>query len=229
MEYIHIRSLEKYHPGYKDRDLKWAKIFFDLVQGDPEFELIKDEIDKWRFVSMICLELQAKKPLPDIEDYWIKKGFNIKKRPISLTLQMLHNFLEVVTEDLKLCVLEENKKEKESNIENKNYSGFEEATVTTWNSFCDIFPVVSKVKEISEKRRGCLKKRFTRDSFRDFNKIIEAIKGQPFLLGENDRKWTISFDWVIENDTNYLKVLEYKYKSNGNRDKLLSEFGLKKE
>jgi len=99
MEYIHVRSLEQHHPGYKDRTMQWGKIFISMVQGDPEFELIDSEVDKWRFVSMILLELQARKPLPNTERYWRSKGFDLKKRPISLTLQMLHNFLDTVTED----------------------------------------------------------------------------------------------------------------------------------
>src|SRR3990172_676001 len=98
MEYIHIRNLEKFHPGYKDRQLLWAKIHFAIVQGDPEFELIDNEIDKWRFVAMICLELRAQKPLPNLDSYWQKQGFNLKKRPMSLSLKMLHNFVNSVSD-----------------------------------------------------------------------------------------------------------------------------------
>ena len=99
MEYIHVRSLEKYHPGYKDRTLQWAKIYFKMVQGDPDCELIGNEIDWGRLIKLILLELQAKTPLPNIDKYWIKKGFDIKKRQMSLTIQMLHNFLDIVTEN----------------------------------------------------------------------------------------------------------------------------------
>jgi hypothetical protein len=217
MEYIHIRNLEKYHPGYKDRDLKWAKLYFTMVQGDPEFEVIKNETDKWRFAAMICLELEAKTPLPNIDDYWQKK-FNLKNRPMSLTLQMLQKFIEVVTEDLKLCTLEESKNVEEISIKNKSYCGFEETTLTSWNYFCDKYPTLTKIKEISSDRRLHLKKRFMRDSFRDFHKILEAIETQPFLLNgnpnnEKHKDWRISFDWLIDNDTNYLKVLEGKYKN----------------
>lgn len=111
------------------------------------------------------------------------------------------------------------------------YVDFEKSTLTTWNSFCENFPILPKIKEISEKRREKLKKRFEVKSFRNFPEIIAAIKEQPFCLGDNDRKWTVSFDWLIENDTNYLKVLELKYKSDkvGNVDKLRAELGFKKE
>lgn len=116
MKYIHVKNIERYHPGYKDRQLLWAKINLNMAQGDPEMEMIESEIDKWRFICIILLELQAKKPLPLSDLYFQKKGFDVKKRSMSLTLQMLHNFIDVVTEDSKVCVLEESRVE-ESRVE----------------------------------------------------------------------------------------------------------------
>ena len=103
MEYIHVRSLEKYHPGYKDRKLIWAKIYFDMVQGDPDCELIEKEVDFARLIKIIILELQAQRPLPNNDAYWTRKGFNLKTRKMSLTLQVLHNFIEPVTDLYKTC------------------------------------------------------------------------------------------------------------------------------
>jgi hypothetical protein len=222
MQYIHVKNVEKYHPGYKDRELKYAKIFFSIVQGDPEFELIKDESDKWRFVALICLELQARKPLPDTPDYWIKKGFDIKKRPMSMTIQMLHEFIEVVTEDQILCVVE--KKDIVENIDTGDniYADFEKSALSLWNQFCDKHPTLSKIREISESRRKHLKQRFQKQSFRDFSAILSAIEQQSFLINGNPNStkhagWKISFDWLIENDTNYVKVLELRYKDNAHK------------
>jgi len=112
MEYIHVKSLEKYHPGYKDRKLQWAKIYFDMVQGDPDCELIENEIDWGRLIKFILLELRAQRPLPLNPIYLTKNGFNLKKRSIELTINMLHNFITVVDENNKTCVLEEEKKKK---------------------------------------------------------------------------------------------------------------------
>jgi len=104
------------------------------------------------------------------------------------------------------------------NISKPLYVDWEKSTLINWNSFCDKYPILSKIKELSEKRRGHLKNRFAKDSFKEFGKILEAIEKQPFLLKGNPessthKNWRVSFDWLIENDTNYLKVLEYKYKS----------------
>lgn len=212
MECVHIKNLEKYHPGYKDRELLWARIYFTIVQGDSAFEMIEDETDKWRFVAMICLELEAKKPLPNRPDYWAKK-FNLKKRPMQLTLQVLQGFIEVVT-------IEEKRREENKVIEEGNrredimsFAAFEKAVVDLWNSFCEKHPVLTKIKEVSEKRRLKLKKRYEKESFRNFQAILSEFEKQPFLLGENERKWTAGIDWLVENDTNYVKVLEGFYMS----------------
>ena len=101
VDYIHIRTLEKYHPGYKDRTLQWGKIYFKMAQGDPDCDIIENEIDWGRLIKIILLELEAQQPLPNIDSYWVKKGFDIRKRPMSLTLKMLHNFVEVI-QDLTL-------------------------------------------------------------------------------------------------------------------------------
>ena len=98
MDYLHIKNLEKYHPGYKDRSLIWCKAYFSMINSSPEFEMLC-EIDKWRLIAFIMLELQLKKPIPLNEGWLIRKGFDNRKRRISATINMLHNFIEVVTED----------------------------------------------------------------------------------------------------------------------------------
>lgn len=50
------------------------------------------------------------------------------------------------------------------------------------------------------------------DKFVDsFRRAVQKAQLTPFLKGENDRGWKASFDWLIENDENFLKVLEGKY------------------
>ena len=96
MEYVHVRNLEKFHPGYKDRNLTWGKIFINMAQGDPDVEELC-EIDFSRLIKLILLELRAQKPLPNSVAFWQHKGFDINFRPMSLTLQMLQKFVVVVS------------------------------------------------------------------------------------------------------------------------------------
>jgi len=113
---IHVRNLEKYHPGYKDRTLSWGKIFINMAEGDPDTEGLC-EIDFSRLVKMILLELRAKKPLPVDNFFWVRKGFDLKKRSMSLTLQMLHNFVDVVPDNSKEASPREEKRREEKRRE----------------------------------------------------------------------------------------------------------------
>jgi len=129
MNHIHVKNLEKYHPGYRDRELKWAKIYFSLVDGDPDFELIENEVDKWRFIAILCLELRAQCPLPDSKAYWTRKGFDLRKRPMSATLKMLQPFVDVVTgededvsQDRYTEKIREEKKREEKRVEGRPQS-----------------------------------------------------------------------------------------------------------
>ena len=45
----------------------------------------------------------------------------------------------------------------------------------------------------------------------DFRAAVRKASETPFLLGANERGWRATLDWLIANDTNYLKVLEGKY------------------
>lgn len=229
MQYVHIKNLEEYHPGYQDRNLIWCKAYFKMNSADPEFEMLC-EIDKWRFMAFVMLELQVKKPIPLDEPYLTRKGFDFKKRSLSLTvgslkqsIQILNDLMQPLENNNVTQLLEvrndsvtqnrvEESREEESRVDkNRVYVDFEKSTLTAWNLFCDKHPILSKIKEISQKRRDKLKKRYEADSFNAFDVILIAIEKQPFLLGKNDRNWKVNFDWVIENDTNYLKVLELNY------------------
>ena len=92
-----------------------------------------------------------------------------------------------------------------------DFSALCQAHLNSWNEFCAKFPILSKIREITPERRAKLRKRFERKSFRDFDQVLTAISEQNFLLGVNNREWVVSFDWLITNDTNHVKVLERRY------------------
>ena len=102
MEYVKVKNLEKYHPGYVDRNLIWCKVYFNMLNSEPNFELL-GEVDKWRFIAFIMLQLQIKGPVPLNREYLSRKGFDFKKRPISLSLIMFHSFIVVCGEKGDFC------------------------------------------------------------------------------------------------------------------------------
>lgn len=205
MEYVHIKNLEKYHPGYKDRALIWCKAYFKMINADPEFEMLQ-EIDKWRYMAFIMLELQTQKPIPLDGEYLKRKGFDLKKRPISKTINMLRKFISTVTEDSKSCVIDKEEeyslyKEEEDIVDYKNIQN-------QWNDFAKKHNL-SEIQEINQTRKGKIKARLKEKGF-DLKILFQNIEKQPFLLGSNEKGWAIDFDWIFKKE-NYMKIMELKY------------------
>lgn len=81
--------------------------------------------------------------------------------------------------------------------------------------YLDAWNIVAKkygLAKIQGASNGRLKKFKTRlkEPFFDYLKILAAISKSSYLQGKV-KDWKVDFDWVIENDTNYLKIIEEKY------------------
>ncbi|MDD7731574.1 MAG: helix-turn-helix domain-containing protein [Eubacteriales bacterium] len=70
---------------------------------------------------------------------------------------------------------------------------------------------ISRVLKLTNKRKEKLKKRLDEIGEDELIKAFDCIKESDFLQGKNSNGWRVSFDWLIENDTNAVKVLEGKY------------------
>lgn len=86
---------------------------------------------------------------------------------------------------------------------------FAEPYVDAWNLFAD-FRKLAKLETVSDSRRKKLAVRLQEKAF-DFFRILEKAKDSPHLRGENRDGWKMTFDWMIENDKNYCKILEGNY------------------
>lgn len=79
-----------------------------------------------------------------------------------------------------------------------------------WNSLPEPVP---KIRSIESNRVRMIKARLkTCGGMDEFIKVIESIRGQPFLLGQRTN-FIISFDWFIK-PTNFVKVMELNYADN---------------
>jgi hypothetical protein len=87
---------------------------------------------------------------------------------------------------------------------------FPEPFVDAWNVFALTYKL-SRVDVISDSRRKKFSTRIQELPAFDFLKILEKIKVSNHLRGDNQRNWKVTFDWVVENDKNYLKILEGNY------------------
>jgi len=92
----------------------------------------------------------------------------------------------------------------------EEFNAFEKIVVGYWNEFVKTHPNLTAISKMSDERRKKLKVRFVSRHFQEnICEAIDKISKSPFLLGS--KGWKISFDYLLANDTNYLKVLEGKF------------------
>ena len=111
---------------------------------------------------------------------------------------------------------EERDKEIEEDIEIEVEEKACETITALHNSICKSF---SPVKYLSAKAKAAireLRKKYTMD---DFRTLFEKAEQSDFLKGKNKKKWTASFDWLIQEE-NMCKVLNGNYdnKPTGKRE-----------
>lgn len=89
--------------------------------------------------------------------------------------------------------------------------------VELWVSNC---PNLAKPTKMTDTRRAKLRTRLaemgkTRDEqMTVLEQVFKKIGESSFCNGENNRGWKADFDWIISNDSNWVKVIENKYANN---------------
>ena len=78
-----------------------------------------------------------------------------------------------------------------------------------YNATCVSFP---RLTRLSEKRKRAIKARLRKYSIDDIQRVFEIAEESDFLKGENNRNWSATFDWMM-NDTNMAKILDGNYKN----------------
>ena len=76
-----------------------------------------------------------------------------------------------------------------------------------YNNTCVSFP---KLTKLSEKRKKAIKARLNTYTVEDFKRLFEMAESSSFLKGQNNRNWSATFDWLIQ-DGNMAKVLDGNY------------------
>ena len=71
---------------------------------------------------------------------------------------------------------------------------------------------LSQIKSLSKNRKSKLKTRIEElKTIEAFQEVFNKVEESNFLKGDNPKGWKCTFDWLIDNDNNYIKVLEGAY------------------
>lgn len=132
-------------------------------------------------------------------------------KPVFALLQK-HGLLERVSKGyqkgIDTLVEKEKDKDKDKDKEKDKEENINKI-LTQWNNYAQKNKL-PKIVELSKSRKDKLEARLKRPNF-NFEAILAAAQKQPFLFGENERRWKLNFDFIVENDSNYLGILEFKY------------------
>lgn len=93
-------------------------------------------------------------------------------------------------------------------IEKNNIIPYDEI-VNLFNSICIS---LSKVSKCTESRKVKIKTRYNEiGGIEKIKELFLMVQSSSFLKGENKENWKATFDWLFENDKNWVKVMEGNY------------------
>jgi len=101
-----------------------------------------------------------------------------------------------------------------------NYKGYKdeiikpEKLLSIYEKYIGVLPPVKKFTD--RKREKCRtrilhNKNNIEEYLEDFKQSIIMANNIPFCKGSGNNNWFVTFGWLINNDENYLKILEGKY------------------
>lgn len=70
---------------------------------------------------------------------------------------------------------------------------------------------ISKIKKMTDKRKRLLKARLAANSLDDLKLVIHKAATSDFMNGRCRGNWVADFDWLIQSEENFTKVLEATY------------------
>ena len=74
-----------------------------------------------------------------------------------------------------------------------------------WNTKAEL----PAIQALTSGRKAKLKARMAEPTFRDnWRQAVDKLALSPFHTGKSDSGWRANVDWLLNNDTNYVKILE---------------------
>lgn len=84
------------------------------------------------------------------------------------------------------------------------------AVVAMYHTECPSFPRIVKVSE-ARKAKIRIRLEEMKGDFDVIKKVFQKLEASKFCRGDNKNGWKASFDWIFENEKNWVKVYEGNY------------------
>jgi hypothetical protein len=101
-----------------------------------------------------------------------------------------------------------------------------EVARVVWNDFANWMREegfdIPRVRKMTDARKGYVRSK-REDYWPDMREVLLRVRQSEHLRGENEREWTVSFNWIWKYENNCAKILEGNYNSDFDHDKPLFE------
>ena len=205
---------------YRDRNPPWIKLHRELLNSRTW--TVSDDASRVLAIAIMMLASENDNKIPNDAAYLMRRAF--LNSPPDLMPLISCNFIRLIGSASNTLAdasstLQNARPETETETETEKKmstsSLAEDDTkpselMALWNELAT--GVIQSIRSISSKRRAKIKTRLSEPMFRDnWPDVFRRAVASDFMRGQNSNNWTVSFDWLIENDANYVKVLEGKY------------------
>jgi hypothetical protein len=210
-----IQNWTDFQPRKDLVSLTWFRVNADIFDGETYYSLKNDGLIFLLFI--ISKASKKNNPAVTFGLEFVSEKLKLKKADILSFIKILEQN-QIVHKSVQTCA-DSCPTDRHTDITNNTdntHNGASESgqvVVDLWNSFSQL----PKVKALTDSRKKKLKSRLSEPAF-DYQKAIPMILESDFLLGRTGN-WKASFDWFIENETNYLKVLEGNYSKKSGQSK----------
>lgn len=187
---------------WREKRVLWVERFVNYL-GDL-YRKRREDVPSRPYAESFCMQKSSNEKVSDAETH-----FPDEKTAVSDA--------EIHDHDAKATVsdAETPQRRVEKSREGKEGEEREEAVVSLWNSTLgDLLP---KVAVLSEGRRQQISARLAEispdsdEALQQVQALFDKVRASRFLLGDNDRNWTITIDWLFHSSENIAKVLEGNY------------------
>ena len=193
----------------------------DELGYDDRFKLELTDFERLMYLLIIHTTHMTRHQAPQNPQYYkLQYGLNARKSQIEHAINTLKGvFPKLRTSEGKLSLINsttyENQKCLEEEVEEEEEREEERkpkiSTSPFFESFKKLCPSLPEPKALSKQRKLKIKQRLRDRDLAAWQDVFRRMESSAFLKGGNDRGWKASFDWIIANEDNALKVLEGKY------------------
>jgi hypothetical protein len=211
MEFIEI-EIAKFESLIKRKDIKspqWFAMEYDILEHPDFFDITGEEFKVYVWILGIATKLNRSiiRVYPSV----CSRRINVSKKTILLTIEKLKEKRWHVTDTLRKRT--ESVRTRTATVQDSTVQDSTEQGNTIVELFNENRGDLPEVKKVSKKRKEKISARLADNPDTDYWRQVFITAGQSDFLTGKVADFKASFDWIMANEDNHLKVFEGNYEN----------------